>query len=39
MDCAVVRYRMSMDERFRDDTKTIRVNLDLEGVGEVRYIG
>ena len=39
MDCAVVRYRMSMDDRFRDDAKSIRVSLVLEGVGEVRDIG
>ena len=39
MDYAVVRYRMSVDNRFRDETQGIRVNLDLEGVGEVRTIG
>ena len=39
MDCTVVRYRLSMDERFRDDTKRLRVNFDLEAVGEVRVIG
>ena len=39
MDCAVVRYRLSMDERFRDDTKRLRVNFDLEAVGEARVIG
>ena len=39
MDYSVVRYRMSMDDRFRDDAKSIRVSLDLEGVGEVRVIG
>ena len=39
LDCTVVRYRLSMDERFRDDTKTARVNFDLEGVGEMRVVG
>lgn len=39
MDCTVVRYRLSMDERFREDTKRLRVNFDLEAVGEVRIIG
>lgn len=39
LDCTVVRYRLSMDERFRDDTKRLRVNFDLEAVGEVRIIG
>ena len=39
MDCTVVRYRLSMDERFREDTKRLRVNFDLEAVGEVRTIG
>ena len=39
LDCTVVRYRMTMDERFRDDAKSIRVNLDLEGVGELRIVG
>ena len=39
MDCTVVRYRLSMDERFRDDTKRLRVKFDLEAVGEVRAIG
>ena len=39
MDCTVVRYRLSMEERFREDTKRLRVNFDLEAVGEVRTIG
>ena len=39
MDCTVVRYRLSMDERLRDDTKRLRVNFDLEAVGEARIIG
>ena len=39
MDCTVVRYRLSMDERFRDDTKRVRVNFDLEAVGEACIIG
>ena len=39
MDCTVVRYRLSMDERFRDDTKRLRIKFDLEAVGEVRAIG
>jgi hypothetical protein len=39
MDCTVVRYRLSMDERFREDTKRLRVNFDLEAVGEARIIG
>lgn len=39
MDCTVVRYRLSMDERFREDTKRLRVNFDLEAVGKVRIIG
>ena len=39
MDCTVVRYRMTMDDRsYRDDGKSIRVNLDLEGVGGARII-
>ena len=39
MDCTVVRYRLSMDERFREVTKRLRVNFDLEAVGEARIIG
>ena len=39
MDCTVVRYRLSMEERFRDDTKRLRIKFDLEAVGEVRAIG
>ena len=39
MDCTVVRYRLSMDERFRDDTKRLRVKFDLEAAGDVRIIG
>ena len=39
MDCTVVRYRLSMDERFRNDTKRLRVNFDLEAVGEACIIG
>ena len=39
MDCTVVRYRLSMDERFRDDAKRLRVNFDLEAVGDARIIG
>ena len=39
MDCTVVRYRLSMDERFREVTKRLRVNFDLEAMGELRTIG
>ena len=40
MDCTVVRYRLSMDDRpYRDDVKRLRVNIDLEAVGAARIIG
>ena len=44
MDCTVVRYSMSFGERpslrHREDTeRRLRVNFDLEAMGDLRTIG
>ena len=38
MHCKVMRHRLSAMERMRDDTKWLRVNFDLEVVGEIYHI-
>ena len=35
MHCKVMRHRLSTMERMRDDAKWLRVNFDLEIVGEI----
>ena len=40
LDCTVVRYRLTMDDRSpRDDTRQLRLNIELEGIGAARAIG
>ena len=38
MDCKVVRYRMTMNDRFRDDSRHLRVSIDLEAAGELTSV-
>ena len=38
-DWKVVRYRMTMNDRFRDDSRHLRVNIDLEAAGEPTVVG
>lgn len=38
MSWKVVRYRMTMSDRLRDDNRYLRVSIDLEAVGEFTAI-
>ena len=38
MECKVVRYRMAMNDRFREDSRYLRVNIDLEATGELTTV-